>query len=144
MSVQFCTDESVSRSRLAPWLSYKITARGSLTSGVGFLRAARLNCRQYRRFGFGCLSNFAQSLKKEWRKKGIHRRPRARYLLYMPETFPGFDNKLAHDADGTVRIESICKECGDSRTVSIRDGSLKRWESHHTCSNHTSNPSSDI
>jgi hypothetical protein len=75
---------------------------------------------------------------------GIYLRLVRVYFSYMPDATSGFDNKLACDEDGTVRIKSICKECGDSRTVSIRDGSLKRWESHHTCSNHTSNPSSDI
>lgn len=56
------------------------------------------------------------------------------YSCYMPgTTSSAFENKLARDEEGNVRIESICKRCGDSQVVSVRDGSLESWESNHTC-----------
>jgi hypothetical protein len=55
------------------------------------------------------------------------------YSCYMSGTSSAFENTLARDDEGNVLIESTCKRCNDSRVVSVRDGSLNRWESTHTC-----------
>jgi hypothetical protein len=47
-----------------------------------------------------------------------------------------FDYAVARDEERTIRILSTCKVCGASKIVSIRDGSLRRWELQHTCAGH--------
>jgi hypothetical protein len=44
-----------------------------------------------------------------------------------------FDNAPAYDEDGHIVIKSTCRKCGESKLVSVRDLSLKKWESQHTC-----------
>jgi hypothetical protein len=44
-----------------------------------------------------------------------------------------FKNELDRDEDGRLVVKSMCNNCGDSKLVSVRDGSLARWESYHTC-----------
>jgi hypothetical protein len=45
----------------------------------------------------------------------------------------GFKNELDRDEDGQLVVKSTCGKCGASKLVSVSDGSLARWESHHTC-----------
>jgi hypothetical protein len=51
----------------------------------------------------------------------------------MPEIYGSFDSDLAYDQEGNVVIRSTCRECGESKLVCVRDGSLAKWESQHTC-----------
>jgi hypothetical protein len=44
-----------------------------------------------------------------------------------------FENALAYDEENRAVIKSTCKKCGESKLVSIRDGSLAKWEAQHTC-----------
>jgi hypothetical protein len=44
-----------------------------------------------------------------------------------------FDSALAYDDDAHVRIKSTCIGCGSFMLVSVLDGTLKQWESQHTC-----------
>jgi hypothetical protein len=50
----------------------------------------------------------------------------------MQETLK-FDNAPAYDEDGRIVIKSTCRNCGESKLVSVRDLSLPRWESQHVC-----------
>jgi hypothetical protein len=51
----------------------------------------------------------------------------------MKESSRTFDNAQAYDEDGRIVIKSTCKACGAFQLVSIRDGSLDKWESEHRC-----------
>ena len=51
----------------------------------------------------------------------------------MQQTNHDFANAPAYDADGLLVIKSTCSDCGAFQFVSVRDGSLKRWESQHEC-----------
>ena len=70
----------------------------------------------------------------------------------MPEPSSQFDHRLnrgmERDGEGLLLIESTCTRCGTSVTASMRDGSVKRWESEHTCGNlrliHPKTPSSPL
>jgi hypothetical protein len=44
-----------------------------------------------------------------------------------------FDNALAYDEENRAVIKSTCKQCGESKLVSIRDRSLTTWEAQHVC-----------
>ncbi len=44
-----------------------------------------------------------------------------------------FNHDMARDVDGRIRVKSTCKQCGAYKLVSVRDGSLARWESQHVC-----------
>jgi hypothetical protein len=48
---------------------------------------------------------------------------------------PAFDNAPAYDEDGRLVIKSTCRQCGESKLVSVRDRSLAKWESRHACMN---------
>jgi hypothetical protein len=54
----------------------------------------------------------------------------------MPEP-PRFQHKLSQlakrDHQGLILIESTCLKYGSYMTVSITDGSLREWETHHNC-----------
>jgi hypothetical protein len=45
----------------------------------------------------------------------------------------GFENAPAYEQDDRLVIRSTCKNCGAFRFVSVRDGSLEKWESEHKC-----------
>jgi hypothetical protein len=45
---------------------------------------------------------------------------------------PAFSHDAVH-IKGRIMIESVCLRCGASKLVSIRDGSLKKWEYDHDC-----------
>ncbi len=70
----------------------------------------------------------------------------------MPELSSQFDHKLnralERDGEGLLLLESTCTTCGTSITAPIRDGSVERWESEHTCGNlrlfHPKKPSSPL
>ena len=51
----------------------------------------------------------------------------------MRDDSRGFDEVLARDDDGVVRIRSTCKRCGVFRLVNAGDGSLRKWENEHVC-----------
>ncbi len=42
---------------------------------------------------------------------------------------------LRRDREGILLISSTCMKCGIAKAVSIRDGSLERWELEHRCGN---------
>lgn len=44
-----------------------------------------------------------------------------------------FDNAPARDEEGRIVVKSTCCKCGAFELVSVRNGSLKRWESQHAC-----------
>jgi hypothetical protein len=54
----------------------------------------------------------------------------------MPES-PRFQHKLSQvakrDRQHLILVESTCLKCGSYMTVSISDGSLQEWETHHNC-----------
>lgn len=52
----------------------------------------------------------------------------------------GFIETWDRDAEGTVRIKSTCKRCGEFQLVNIRDGSLAEWESNHVCRDSAEEP----
>jgi hypothetical protein len=52
----------------------------------------------------------------------------------MPAICSSFDNDLAYDEEGRVVIKSTCRKCASFRLVCVRDGSLAKWESQHSCS----------
>ena len=43
--------------------------------------------------------------------------------------------ELKRDDEGILLVDSECLRCGTSKVVSMRDGSLQEWESHHVCGN---------
>lgn len=45
------------------------------------------------------------------------------------------NSDMRRDDAGILLVESTCMRCGVSRTVSLRDGSLEKWELAHTCGN---------
>jgi hypothetical protein len=51
----------------------------------------------------------------------------------MKEDARSFENAQAYDEDGPIVIKSTCRNCGAFRLVSVRDGSLKKWEWRHEC-----------
>jgi hypothetical protein len=51
----------------------------------------------------------------------------------MQKSDRSFDNAQAYDEDGRIVIKSTCNTCGAFRLVSVRDGSLAKWESRHEC-----------
>jgi len=54
--------------------------------------------------------------------------------INFPDEQPvGFDNAQAYNEDGRIVVKSTCMTCGAFRLVSVRDGSLKKWESRHEC-----------
>jgi len=53
----------------------------------------------------------------------------------MQQTNHDFANAPAYDGDGRLVIKSTCSGCGAFQFVSVRDGSLRKWESQHECSN---------
>ncbi|MGB9255291.1 MAG: hypothetical protein WCC25_10700 [Candidatus Korobacteraceae bacterium] len=53
----------------------------------------------------------------------------------MPQTISSFDHTLARDEEKRALIKSTCKNCGASKVVSIRDGSMAEWEYAHICKN---------
>jgi len=53
----------------------------------------------------------------------------------MAEDSSGFDEVMARDDDGVVRIRSTCRRCGAFRLVNAGDGSLRTWEERHLCPN---------
>jgi hypothetical protein len=55
------------------------------------------------------------------------------FLVEVKESDRNFDNAPAYDEDGRIVVKSTCKTCGAFRLVSVRDGSLKKWESRHEC-----------
>ena len=44
-----------------------------------------------------------------------------------------FENAVAYEDDDRLVIRSTCRKCGAYRFVSVRDGSLDKWESEHRC-----------
>lgn len=61
-------------------------------------------------------------------------RPHAQeYSCSMQQPTRSFTNEPAYDEDGRVVIKSTCESCGESRLVSLRDGSLSLWEARHEC-----------
>ena len=63
---------------------------------------------------------------------GIAKPSGAAYSCLMQQAIT-FDNAPAYDEDGHVVIKSTCRKCGAIKMVSVRDRSLSRWESQHTC-----------
>jgi hypothetical protein len=55
------------------------------------------------------------------------------YPCPMQQTNPKFNNDPAYGEDGRLVIKSTCKSCGASQLVSVRDGTLAKWESQHEC-----------
>jgi hypothetical protein len=53
----------------------------------------------------------------------------------MQQPNHSFANAPAYDADGRLVIKSTCSDCGAVQFVSVCDGSLRKWESRHECSN---------
>lgn len=53
----------------------------------------------------------------------------------MQYTNHNFANAPAYDEDGRLVIKSTCSDCGAFQFVSVRDGSLRNWESQHECPN---------
>jgi hypothetical protein len=70
--------------------------------------------------------------RKHCTKRGIANLAFAEYSCRVQEALK-FDNAPAYDEDGRVVIKSSCRKCGESKLVSIRDGSLAKWESQHVC-----------
>jgi hypothetical protein len=42
---------------------------------------------------------------------------------------------LQRDGEGILLVDSTCMKCGVSKAVSIRNGSLEKWELEHHCGN---------
>ncbi len=51
----------------------------------------------------------------------------------MQQTDHNFANAPAYSEGGRLVIKSTCSDCGAFQLVSVGDGSLRRWESHHEC-----------
>ena len=68
----------------------------------------------------------------EWRKRGVANVSAVAYSCFMQAAL-AFDNAPAYDKDGRFVIKSTCRKCGESKLVGIRDRSLAKWESQHTC-----------
>lgn len=118
-------------------LPHKIQPAGGSTSpGVGAfcgLRGKKYQCLENIGYpGRGACAILLTVPRWYGGKWGFTRVRAQQYSCYMPGTASAFENTLARDDEGNVLIESTCKRCKDSRVVSVRDGSLNRWESTHT------------
>jgi hypothetical protein len=55
----------------------------------------------------------------------------------MSDTPEKFQHRLSRaalrDEQGLLLVESTCSKCGASKTVSIGNGWLQKWESSHIC-----------
>lgn len=56
-------------------------------------------------------------------------------LTFLPQFRHTLSRKLDRGMDGIFLVDSTCEKCGLSKTLSLSDGSLEKWELEHSCGN---------
>jgi hypothetical protein len=51
----------------------------------------------------------------------------------VPTIHRVFEQILIYDEEGRAVLKSTCKSCGEFQLVSVRDGSLAKWQLRHGC-----------